>query len=77
MLDILCKLSARQTFHLKYQVVLFFRENTAWDFCQANYSDGMLIYTLQPLYNTVCYNTVLDIIQFKDGSQKCIDYIEK
>ena len=33
--------------------------------------------TLQPLYNTVHYNTVLDIILFKDGSQKCIDYIEK
>ena len=28
--------------------------------------------TLQPLYNTV-----LDITRFKDGSQKCIDYIEK
>ena len=34
-------------------------------------------YTLQPLYNTVCYNTVLDITRFKDGSQKCFDYIEK
>ena len=33
--------------------------------------------TLQPLYNTVRYNTVLDIKRFKDGSQKCIDYIEK
>ena len=33
--------------------------------------------TLQPLYNTVRYNTVLDITWFKDGSQKCIDYIEK
>ena len=33
--------------------------------------------TLQPLYNTVHYNTVLDITQFKDGSQKCIDCIEK
>ena len=33
--------------------------------------------TLQPLYNSVHYNTVLDITQFKDGSQKCIDYIEK
>ena len=29
--------------------------------------------TLQPLYNTVCYNTVLDITWFKDGSRKCID----
>ena len=36
-----------------------------------------LIITLQPLYNMVRYNTVLDITQFKDGSQKCIDYIEK
>ena len=33
--------------------------------------------TRQPLYNTVRYNTVLDITWFKDGSQKCIDYIEK
>ena len=33
--------------------------------------------TLQALYNTVRYNTDLDITQFKDGSQKCIDYIEK
>ena len=29
------------------------------------------------LYNPVRYNTVLDITWFKDGSQKCIDYIEK
>ena len=33
--------------------------------------------TLHPLYNTVRYNTVLDITRFKDVSQKCIDYIEK
>ena len=33
--------------------------------------------TLQTLYSTVLYNTVLDITRFKDGSQKCIDYIEK
>ena len=33
--------------------------------------------TLQPLYNKVRYNMVLDITLFKDGSQKCIDYIEK
>ena len=38
---------------------------------------GIFTGTLQPLYKTVCYNTVLDIIHFKDGSQKCIDYIEK
>ena len=36
-----------------------------------------IIYKLQPLYNTVRYNMVLDITQFKDLSQKCIDYIEK
>ena len=34
-------------------------------------------HTLQPLYNTARYNTVLDITRLKDGSQKCIDYIEK
>ena len=34
-------------------------------------------YTLQPLYNIVRYNTALDITLFKDGFQKCIDYIEK
>ena len=26
--------------------------------------------TLQPLYNTVCYNTILDKTWFKDGSHK-------
>ena len=31
------------------------------------------ICTYKPLYNTVHYNTVLDITQFKDGLQKCID----
>ena len=35
------------------------------------------ISTLQPLYNMAHYNTVLDITRLKDGSQKCIDYIEK
>ena len=34
-------------------------------------------FTLQPLYNKVCYNMVLDITWIRDGSQKCIDYIEK
>ena len=37
----------------------------------------LLTTTLQPLNNTVHYNTVLYITRFKDGSQKCIDYIEK
>ena len=36
---------------------------------------AFLTITPQPLYNMVHYNTVLDISQFKDGSQKCIDYI--
>ena len=50
---------------------------------KASYQDilkckyAILSGTLQPLYNTICYNTVLDITWFKDGSQKCIDYIEK
>ena len=35
------------------------------------------VYTLQPQYNTVRYNTVLDTTRFKDGSKKCIDYFEK
>ena len=34
-------------------------------------------FTLQPFYNMVCYNMVLDKTRFKDGSQKCLDYIEK
>ena len=41
-------------------------------FCEFLFSS-----TLQPLYNMLRYNTVLDITRFKDGSQKCIDYIEK
>ena len=32
---------------------------------------------LQPHYNTVRYNRVLDITRFKDESKNCIDYIEK
>ena len=31
--------------------------------------------THKPLYNTICYNTVLDITQFKDGSQKTELYV--
>ena len=54
--------SYRQTIHIKCQVLFSLKNN---------------IYTLQPLHNTVCYNTVLDITRFEDGSQKCIDYIEK
>ena len=34
-----------------------------------------LFTTLQPLYNTVRYNTVLDITRVKDGSQNCIDIL--
>ena len=33
--------------------------------------------TPQSFYNTVHYSTVLDITQFKNGPQKCIDYIEE
>ena len=42
-----------------------------------SYQFSKLKVTHQPLYNTVCYNTILDITQFNNGSQKCIDYIEK
>ena len=44
------------------------------------YINVMLIHvqsTPQPFYNTVRYNTVLGITRFKDGSQHCINYIEK
>ena len=40
------------------------------------YISMFCVNTLQPLYNMVRYYTVLDITQFKDGSQKCIDYID-
>ena len=46
-------------------------------FVSTNVKKTILMSTLQPLYNTVRYKTVLDITRFKDGSQKCIDYIEK
>ena len=36
-----------------------------------------LISIYKLLYNTLCYNTLLEITWFKDGPQKCIDYIEK
>ena len=36
-----------------------------------------IVSTQQPLYNMVRYNTVLYITDVQDGSQKCIDYIEK
>ena len=43
-----------------------------------NFYQGLCIRsTLQQLYNMFCYNTVLDVTWFKDGLQKCIDYIEK
>ena len=33
--------------------------------------------TLQPFITQFVITRFLDITQFKDGSQKCIDYIEK
>ena len=32
--------------------------------------------THKPLYNTLHYNTILNVTPFKDGSQKCINYIK-
>ena len=54
------------------------RSRWAWAFMQSDLDIlRSLTYTLQSLYNTVRYNTVLDITRFKDRSQKCKDYIEK
>ena len=48
------------------------------DCCSNNDNSCPFVYkSLQPLYNMVHYNTILDITRFNDGSQKCIDYIEK
>ena len=47
--------------------VLIFRANTVYPF-----KVHIDIFIARFLYNTV-----LDITRFKDGSQKCIDYIEK
>ena len=51
-----------------------------YDWCECVRSQNLTGWnhnTPKPLYNTVRYNTVLDITRFKDGSQKCIDYIEE
>ena len=45
--------------------------------CKVSSWPLLFINTPQPLYNMVGYNMVLDITRFKDGSQKCIDYIKK
>ena len=55
-----------------FRVITVYNDN-----CGSNIGPIFTLNTLQPLYNTVHYNTVLDITLFKDGSQKCIDYIEK
>ena len=36
-----------------------------------------MITIAQTIFNTVSYNMILDITGFKDGYQKCFDYIEK
>ena len=58
----------------KRKFLLIFQKG---DFSQVISQLYRTVDTPQPLYNTVHYNTVLDITRFKDGSQKCIDYIEK
>ena len=57
---------------INYMIALRDPDQQAHPYSQTKSTD-----TLQPLYNTVHYNTVLDITQFNDGSQKYIDYIEK
>ena len=46
-------------------------------FLSLYWGSELLTGTHKSLYNTVCYNMVLDITRFKDRPQKCIDFIEK
>ena len=66
----LAELCSRNTLTISPQVVCLYNVVS---------SSGSEIFstTLQPFYNTIRYNTVIDITRFKDGSQKCIDYTEK
>ena len=56
---------------------------TRWNSVGKCHRYKLLLFTPQPLnihiplYNTVCYNMVLDITWFKDGPQKSVDYIGK
>ena len=54
--------------------IFFFHKNIGVLKSLFSISHKFIISTLQPLYNMVHYNTVLDITRFKDGYQKCIDY---
>ena len=70
MLWVLIRSTLQRQFH-KYPQFMYVWRNNEKQFFLGTQT------TLQPLYNMVHYNTVLDITRFKDGSQKCIDYIEK
>ena len=72
-LGILCKIAPVRLF----QFTRCFYETKCSKYLSYLSMKANVVDTLRPLYNTVHYNTVLDITQFKDGSQKCIDYIEK
>ena len=65
----------------KQENYMYFKMSSAENFNQQaeHYMDHFvnLTNTLQPLYNMVRYSMVLDLTRFKDGSKKCIDYIEK
>ena len=58
-------------------IILMHSESLNHHSLTKSYQELGFSYTLKPLYNTVGYNMVLDITRFKDGSQKCIAYIEK
>ena len=47
-----------------FRVITVYNESSG-----SNIGPIFTLNTLRPLYNTVHYNTVLDITRFKDGSQ--------
>ena len=68
--------SSQVNFFTAKDAKFFHGDNEDWSDCmdmQLNVNVG----TPQPLYNRTRYNTVMVITRFKDGSKKCIDYIEK
>ena len=82
MITILCLQKIRVYFSFVYSLLInvkgIYMQNVALSASAGNYSIGSYkISTLQPLYNTVRYNTVFDMTRFIDRSENCKDYIEK
>ena len=81
---ITCSISgdSDQAAHLRRLIRVFtVRLKTVWTLGYTQCAPRRLIFaggrTLHPLYNMVSYKTVLDITRFKDGAEKCVDYIKK